>query len=177
LNFNHHLHPGFAAIIAQRSALSSCPSFSFSCRREKALTWLFLIIMDPVITAELRSCRALIFDLMGTCVDWHSSLRPLLPTVSPRAAAQDAPLEPLLMAWREGFFAEIHRMRAAGLPQEDIDVTHRRLLEALLQERKLYETDDWTEEKKAELVQGWHRQGGWPDSMAGLMRLREKFFV
>jgi hypothetical protein len=41
----------------------------------------------------------------------------------------------------------------------------------------VYETDGWTEEKKAELVQGWHRQRGWPDSMAGLMRLREKFFV
>jgi FMN phosphatase YigB (HAD superfamily) len=128
------------------------------------------------MTTELRSCRALVFDLMGTCVDWHSSLLSLLP-ITRSQPSQPTAHDALLTAWRAVFFAEIQSRHVAKLPPEDIDVTHRRLLETLLHERGLGETDGWTEEKKVELVQGWHFQQGWPDALEGLSRLREKFFM
>jgi hypothetical protein len=117
--------------------------------------------------ASLQSCRALIFDLMGTCVDWHSSLLSLLPdspvgvgdehsleTTNNSMAAAGTQLNPLLMKWRMGFFAEIQKRHIEGKPLEDIDLTHQRVLDDILQEHGLNEHNGWTEEKKSELVQG-----------------------
>ncbi|KAM0751439.1 haloacid dehalogenase [Meredithblackwellia eburnea MCA 4105] len=121
--------------------------------------------------------KAIIFDLMGTCTDWKSSLLPLLrscptlPHLSPETLADE---------WRAGFFEEIHRRFLSGDGTEDIDVTHRRVLDRLLEKHGAGTVEDdeaWSEELRNRLVKQWHVQLPWPDSISGLEQLKEKFFV
>jgi len=105
---------------------------------------------SPLSTAPIK---ALIFDLMGTCIDWYSTVSPILKdAVSSSDGAGPSP--PNALAWRHMFFQEIHNRFEAGLPQEDIDETHRRTLLALLGERTM-EAD-----KVEACVRAWHSQKG-----------------
>ena len=61
------------------------------------------------------------------------------------------------MDWRMGFFHEIHAQYEGGLEQEDIDVTHRRVLDRLLSRRNLICDDD----ARVALVKSWHVQKGY----------------
>jgi len=65
----------------------------------------------------------------------------------------------LAIDWREGFFEEIHHRFQTGEPAEDIDVTHRRVLDRLLQERGV-DSQTWDDEVRDKLVQQWHNQIG-----------------
>ena len=105
--------------------------------------------------------KAILFDLMGTCLDWHSSIVPLLETSPSHPSLPLDSLPQLALDWRAGFFEEIHRRFQRKLPQEDIDVTHRRVLDRLLESRTLGRgVDVWDEPVRERLVQGWHTQGG-----------------
>lgn len=99
--------------------------------------------------------KALIFDLMGTCLDWYSTVSPILKdTVSSSNGVGSS--SPNALSWRHRFFSEIHSRFEAGLPQEDIDETHRRTLLALLH------SGGWTMEpdKVETCVRAWHSQKG-----------------
>ena len=72
--------------------------------------------------------KALIFDLMGTCCDWYSSILPILGSAPPLPSLPLKALEQLAKDWRAGFFEEIEARFQAEAPAEDIDVTHRRVL-------------------------------------------------
>jgi 2-haloalkanoic acid dehalogenase type II len=122
--------------------------------------------------------KAILFDLMGTCVDWHSSILPTLLACANEhisgdtsAGNQDALMATIAMRWREKFFSEIHAAFLADptRPPEDIDVTHRRTLDKLLIE---YGLDRLTEEQRIQCVAAWHKQEAWGDVLEGLARLR-----
>lgn len=102
---------------------------------------------------SLHSPQALIFDLMGTCCDWHSSLLPALSS-SPEIPSLD--LSVLAADWRAGFFDEIHSRFDGGLPTEDIDITHRRVLDRILEQRGIDE--QWSDAVRQKLVHQWHKQ-------------------
>jgi hypothetical protein len=112
--------------------------------------------------------KALIFDLMGTCLDWHSTVSPILKDAV-SSSNEIGSSSPNALAWRHRFFNEIHSRFEAGLPQEDIDETHRRTLLALLN------SGGWTMEadKVEACVRAWHTQKGnfylWSIDRAGLM--------
>lgn len=113
----------------------------------------------------LANCRAFAFDLMGTCADWNTSILRALKSCPPTHAAFSH--QELAAAWRAGFFQEIHARFAAELPAEDIDVTHRRVLDRLLDERGV----DWDDAERQRLVCAWHAQTAWPDAQDGVARL------
>ncbi len=117
--------------------------------------------------------EALIFDLMGTVCDWHSAL---LPALSSSPTIPDLDLRKLAAEWRAGFFTEIQTRFQSGLPAEDIDITHRRVLDHLLEQVGVSYTL-WNEEVRGKLVRQWHYQVGWPDALPALERLRKKFFM
>lgn len=120
--------------------------------------------------------KALIFDLMGTCCDWFSSIVPALESSPSHPNLPNSDIEQLAIDWREGFFKEIHYRFSIGEPAEDIDVTHRRVLDRLLEERGV-DFMLWDDKVRNLLVDHWHSQIGWPDALPALSRLREKFFV
>lgn len=103
--------------------------------------------------------KAIVFDLIGTCVDWFSSILPALES-APSTSALPAECLPQLAAdWRAGFFKETQMRREASQSVEDIDVTHRRVLNWLLLARGVtpFQWDDGVRNK---LIRAWHEQKG-----------------
>ncbi|KIK55524.1 hypothetical protein GYMLUDRAFT_47739 [Collybiopsis luxurians FD-317 M1] len=135
-------------------------------------------------TSTSKVPRALIFDLMGTCTNWSQSIVTALrkqcantPSSLPNLQS-DADLESFASNWRTGFFREIHQRFENGEPQEDIDITHRRVLDQLLSRPETLVTMDiWGDDIRMGLVQSWHHQVAWPDAIDGLQRLKQQFFV
>lgn len=101
--------------------------------------------------------KALVFDLMGTCCDWYSSILPALQSAPAIPALPAEALSQFAVEWRAGFFKEVETRRQAGQSLEDIDVTHRRVLNYLLLERGVTPAQ-WNDSVRNELVQAWHRQ-------------------
>jgi 2-haloacid dehalogenase len=112
--------------------------------------------------------RALVFDVFGTVVDWRSGVarevRRLLPGVDAEALADD---------WRWRYEPSMDRVRHGERAWASLDTLHRESLDALLAELG----QDPDEATRAELVLAWHRLDPWPDSVAGLSRLRERFVL
>lgn len=108
--------------------------------------------------------KAIIFDLMGTLLDWHSSIVPVLTqTVKkvqthPDDAKVDAEISELALAWRQAFFDEIHRRFRAAEPPEDIDITHRRTLTELIASERWIPYAKMASEDIEACVQAWHNQ-------------------
>ncbi|PYI07481.1 haloacid dehalogenase [Aspergillus sclerotiicarbonarius CBS 121057] len=119
--------------------------------------------------------KALIFDLMGTCTNWHPSIQTALSSTPSLAHLPTETHSRLASSWREGFFREIHRRFEAGLGTESIDVTHRRVLDQVLDREGLGGVVE--EEERGKLVNAWHFQGSWPDSISAISRLKKKYMV
>jgi len=100
----------------------------------------------------------MVFDLMGTVTDWASSIQNTIVSITSDHHNPEL-LQSLVADWRRGFFNEIHRRFYNGESQEDIDVTHRRILNELLQHEKYIRLSaELDEERREQLVQSWHYQ-------------------
>jgi 2-haloalkanoic acid dehalogenase type II len=137
-----------------------------------------------------RDVKVLFFDLMGTCLDWHSSIIHALPATNvlpPSSSSSQeseserpaAPPSQFALRWRQGFFDEIHARFERGAEGEDIDVTHRRVLDRLLDAANGSAAAGdggaaWSEVQKQDAVQAWHSMRAWPDVGPALKRLRTK---
>jgi 2-haloacid dehalogenase len=112
--------------------------------------------------------QALAFDVFGTVVDWRSSIIRELEQFGQRhGLQQDWPT--FADNWRAGYAPAMDRVRRGELPWTRIDDLHRMILVELLGD-KAYSDDDIDELNRA-----WHRLDPWPDSVAGLTRLKQKF--
>ncbi|HSQ71052.1 MAG TPA: haloacid dehalogenase type II [Rubrivivax sp.] len=110
--------------------------------------------------------QALAFDVFGTVVDWYGSIvaevaRIGLPVDGPEFA----------LAWRAGYEPAMQEVRSGALPWTNIDGLHRRILDRLLAERGATLPQAATED----LNRIWHRLAPWPDSVAGLARLKSRY--
>jgi 2-haloalkanoic acid dehalogenase type II len=108
---------------------------------------------------------------MGTCCDWLSSLLPLLHSCPPHPSIQGSGARDFAIVWREAFFVELHARFDRGEPAEDIDLTHRRVLDQLLRNRGI--GHEWDDTVRDRLVQQWHVQSPWPDVLPALHELRK----
>jgi 2-haloacid dehalogenase len=107
--------------------------------------------------------RALFFDVFGTCVDWRSPVRrELRARVLPEELADE---------WRALYQPQMETVRSGARPWVDLDVLHREALDRLLAGRGLTVGDP------DELTRAWHRLDPWPDTVPGLIRLKERFIV
>jgi 2-haloacid dehalogenase len=113
------------------------------------------------------SVKALLFDVFGTVVDWRSSLVEEFAARGP--AAIDWP--GLVDAWRGAYAPSMDRVRKGELPWMNLDALHRQSLEALAPRFGL-ENPDFDD-----MVRAWHRLRPWPDSVAGLTRLKQGFVI
>lgn len=111
-------------------------------------------------TSGLDNVEVLVFDLMGTCTDWETTITSAMELCENlRNVLSSVERAKLAAAWRAGFFAEIHHRFEKGLPDEDIDITHQRVLDQLLAEREISNQDIGKEDRE-KLVQFWHKQTG-----------------
>ena len=118
-----------------------------------------------------RTLRALAFDVFGTVVDWRTSVIREGQMLSAAKGLQvDWPA--FADAWRAGYAPAMDRTRGAGQAWADIDTLHRQILDGLVPRFGLQSLD---EAELAALNLVWHRLMPWPDSVAGLHRLKSRF--
>jgi 2-haloacid dehalogenase len=118
------------------------------------------------------SPTALAFDVFGTVVDWRSSIiRELEEFGRTHGVQQDWPA--FADSWRAGYAPAMDRVRRGDLPRTRIDDLHRMILEDLLGSAGIAVS----EEDIDALNRAWHRLDPWPDTVAGLTRLKEKFTI
>lgn len=133
-------------------------------------------ITSSITTLDARSgkkgmtIKAVFFDFMGTCLNWHASIvAALSPFVSEHARSQFA------LSWRQNFFDRLSARHGAGEMPEDVDTT---FYEALVttakdpQFQQIYPALHSVVQPDSSLIQAWHRMRAWTDVGPALEALR-----
>ena len=110
----------------------------------------------------------LAFDVFGTVVDWHGSI-----SREATAALPDVDGDAFASAWRAGYQPAMAEVRSGKLGWTKIDALHRLILDRLLSDFKI----DLDEAGRQHLNRAWHRLDPWPDTVAGLTRLKSAFTI
>jgi len=111
----------------------------------------------------------LLFDIFGTVVDWHGSIVREVANAYPQVDA-----DAFARAWRAGYQPAMQRVRSGEQGWTRIDELHRGILDELLPRFGLAQLG---EAERAHLNRVWHRLDPWPDSVAGLTRLKRRFTI
>jgi 2-haloacid dehalogenase len=125
------------------------------------------------MATESSSIRLLTFDVFGTVVDWRGSIaREAAAVAQSHGTKLDA--DAFADRWRAGYRPAMDRVRKGELPWINIDRLHRMILDELLPQFGL---GALTEAQRVHFNRAWHRLDPWPDSVAGLTRLKRKFVL
>lgn len=115
----------------------------------------------------------LAFDVFGTVVDWRTSVIGELTRFGEIHGVQ-RDWAAFADEWRGGYSPAMERVRRGELPWTRIDTLHRWILDELLQRAGI---DSIPEGDLDQLNRAWHRLDPWPDSVAGLTRLKQRFTI
>jgi 2-haloacid dehalogenase len=156
----------------------------------------FLITMSPSVTAtslpdlfavraenpmtkaqtvkpELANVKTCVFDVFGTVVDWRSSVIAEATTWG-KAKGLSINWVEFTDRWRMGYKPAMDKVRKGEIPWTNLDDLHGMILEDLLKE---YKIEGLSEEEKIKWAHVWRRLNPWPDSVAGLTRLKKKYII
>ena len=125
----------------------------------------------------VASVKALVFDTFGTVVDWRGSIvKEGTAWERTRSTTQGNAVDWGRFAdrWRAGYAPSMEKVRKGEMPWTNLDHLHRALLEDLLKE---FHIEGLSEEEKDHWNRVWHRLEPWPDSVAGLTRLKQKYTI
>jgi 2-haloacid dehalogenase len=131
----------------------------------------------PVLAQEVKrsvaSVKALVFDTFGTVVDWRGSI---IEEGTAWGKQKGLKIDWAQFAdrWRAGYAPSMDQVRKGQLPWTKLDDLHRAILEDLLKE---FHIDGLSEAEKDHWNRVWHRLKPWPDSVAGLTRLKKKYVI
>jgi 2-haloacid dehalogenase len=124
--------------------------------------------------SDISEVKALVFDVFGTVVDWRTSLIADFTAWGERRGIR-ADWTALVDGWRAVYAASMDEVRKH--PERGyviLDVLHRRSLERLVEQLSISGLND---ADLHYLTMGWHRLRPWPDSVAGLARLKAKYII
>lgn len=127
------------------------------------------------MTAPLHDVGLLGFDVFGTLVDWRTSVaRAAAPFLRQHGIAAD----PLAFAdaWRGLYQPAMEPVRAGTRPWVRLDVLNRENLDAVLA-RHGVAAGAIPETELQALNRVWERLEPWPDTVAGLTRLKRRFAI
>ncbi|SOE87806.1 2-haloacid dehalogenase [Burkholderia sp. YR290] len=117
--------------------------------------------------------RALLFDTFGTVVDWRGGLISRLDEWGKvHGIAADWPN--LVDRWRMAYPPSMQRVRTGEREWAVLDVLQRESLRQLAIELNITGLDETAAD---EMVRMWHELPPWPDSVAGLQRLRTRYVI
>jgi 2-haloacid dehalogenase len=112
--------------------------------------------------------KVLAFDVFGTVVDWHGSIwreaEAMIPGIDGNRFAS---------AWRAGYKPAMDEVRSGQRGWTKIDDLHRLILDRILDESGI----TLNETQRRELNRAWHRLSPWPDTVAGMHRLKSRFML
>ncbi|GKU08039.1 haloacid type ii [Fusarium langsethiae] len=118
------------------------------------------------MSSNSAKIKAVFFDFMGTCLDWHSSVVNALPAAIPKSEASELALD-----WRRKYFIANSERLAQQLEPEDIDDTLIRVLENILEDNPDHEPH-FSPEIKKQLINAWHSQPAWPEVRQAIESIR-----
>lgn len=124
-----------------------------------------------MVTSE--KIKALLFDVFGTCVDWRGSIMKQGEAFN-RRLKTSIDFAGLADAWRARYQPAMEEVRSGRRPYAVLDKLHRESLDALARQ---FGIDNFPEAEIADLNRMWHRLDPWPDTVAGLTRLKAKFVI
>jgi 2-haloacid dehalogenase len=119
----------------------------------------------------MAELRALVFDVFGTLVDWRSSVVDAA-TEAGRRAGVSADWPAVTDDWRREYPPALARARNEP-SWRDLDALQRETLDDVLTRHGL----DLPAAEREVLVQAWRRLRPWPDTVAGMDRLRGGFIT
>jgi 2-haloacid dehalogenase len=117
--------------------------------------------------------KALVFDVFGTVVDWRGSI---IEEGKAWGKAKGITVDWARFAdeWRDGYLPSMAKVRSGELPWTNLDRLNRALLEDLLKE---FHIEGLSEAERDHWNRVWHRLRPWPDSIAGLARLKRRYTI
>ncbi len=124
-------------------------------------------------SAVADSVKALVFDVFGTVVDWRASIIREGQLLSANKG-YDVDWAEFADSWRSGYGPAMNLVRTGELPWTKIDDLHRMILDDLVEE---YGLEGMTEAELDHFNRAWHRLSPWPDTVAGLNRLKTKYVI
>jgi 2-haloacid dehalogenase len=130
--------------------------------------------MSDTVRLPLSQIKAVVFDTFGTVVDWRSGIA---REVAPFIARHGLAVTPAAFAdgWRGRYQPAMERIRSGQRSYVPLDVLHRENLADLLAE--LAPGAAFPSEELDELTLAWHRLDPWPDAVAGLTRLKQRYII
>jgi 2-haloacid dehalogenase len=120
---------------------------------------------------EIAAVKALTFDVFGTVVDWRGSV---IREGQALGAMKGLKVDwaEFADAWRGLYQPAMSEVREGRRPYTKLDTLHRESLDKLIKE---FGIKGLTEDETDHFNRAWHRLDPWPDSVAGLTRLRKKY--
>jgi len=142
------------------------------CAGIGAAAWAWQGIEEAMAQDSTR-VKALVFDTFGTVVDWRGSI---IAEGEAWEKTRGITIDWGRFAdrWRAGYAPSMDKVRKGEMPWTNLDHLHRALLDGLLQE---FHIEGLSEEEKDHWNRVWHRLKPWPDSVAGLARLKKKYTI
>src|SRR5215831_17143195 len=125
------------------------------------------------VSREIAAVKALVFDVFGTVVDWRTSVSREVDELAKRKGFKLDGAK-FADAWRAGYHPSMERVRSGELPWTKLDRLHRMTLDKVLIDFGIH---GLSESEVESLNRAWHRLRPWPDSVAGLTRLKRKFII
>ena len=123
---------------------------------------------------QINEINALVFDVFGTVVDWRMSIAREGKALARRKDITHVDWLEFADEWRAGYGPSMNRVRQGELPWTRIDDLHRMILDELLNK---YGIEGLTEDEKRDFNKAWHRLDPWPDSLAGLTRIKQRYII
>lgn len=114
------------------------------------------------------SVKALVFDVFGTVVDWHTGIARAVADAIPQVDPDE-----FARAWRAEYRPALARVEGSGV-WKDFGPVHRETLDDLLDRRRI---DSVSDTVRDELTAAWARLDPWPDAADGIDRLRTTYTV
>ena len=123
--------------------------------------------------AAKDNVQALLFDVFGTVVDWRSSLIEDMRRFGAERNI-DADWAAFADDWRGLYQPAMDEVRLGRRPWTILDVLHRESLDKLAAR---YGLAGLSEPDICHINSMWHRLKPWPDTVAGLTRLKSRYII
>ncbi len=120
-----------------------------------------------------HAVQALNFDVFGTVVDWRTGIARAGRGMG-RKHGIAADWEAFADAWRGQYQPQLEKVRSGSLGWTPLDTLHRLGLNAIAADFGL---EGLSDAEREALVRAWHKLDPWPDVVAGLDRLHERYLL